>query len=255
MNKEEYLKKKALRQRDFEEVQRRDVCFTCRRTKGACLCESITTIETKTKFVLLMHPMEAKKEKVGTGRLTHASLPNSEIIVSVSFIDDPRVNQLIGDPTKNCFVMYPGKTALNISETKFTLDNKNADKELVVFVIDATWPCAKKMMKLSENLLNLPRLCFTPSERSKFHIKHQPMEFCLSTIESVHYFLGALKEQGIEDKDLSEDGLLKTLEALVNFQLACEEDPDKQTYRRNSFTPAEDRVKSLKWGTRSLFVD
>jgi hypothetical protein len=41
----------------------------------------------------------------------------------------------------------------------------------------------------------------------------------------------------------------------VNYQLACEEDPERETYRRHSFTPEEDRVKSLKWGTRSLFVD
>lgn len=255
MNKEEYLKRKALRQKGFDEIQRRDICFTCRRTSNACLCESISTIKTKTKFVLLMHPMEAKKEKVGTGRLTHASLPNSEIIVSVSFTDDPRVNELIRDKSKICYVMYPGKTAHNISEKKFTIEGENSDKELIVFVIDATWPCAKKMMKLSENLLALPRLCFTPTQRSKFHIKHQPMEFCLSTIESVHYFLGALKEQGLEDRDLSHGGLLKTLEALVNYQLACEEDPDRQSYRRNSYTPEGDRVKSLKWGTRSLFVD
>jgi DTW domain-containing protein YfiP len=197
--------------------------------------------------------MEAKKEKVGTGRLTHASLPNSEIIVGIDFTNEPRVLELTSDDTKSCFVMYPGKAAINISSEKFDFDHN--EKELVVFVIDATWPCAKKMMKLSSNLLDLPRLCFDPEVKSRFEIKQQPMEYCLSTIESVHYFLGALEEQGHEELNGAQENLLVTLKALVDYQIACEEDPDRQTYRRNGFTPVEKRIKSVKWKTRSLFVD
>ena len=40
----------------------------------------MTPFETKTQFVILMHPREARKEKTGTGRLAHAILKNSEII-------------------------------------------------------------------------------------------------------------------------------------------------------------------------------
>ncbi len=253
MNKEEYLKKKKERLSKFNDLPRRKVCTRCRRTLNSCLCDSITEIKTKTKFVLLMHPMEAKKEKVGTGRLTHASLPNSEIIMGIDFSNDIRVNELINDSTKSCYVMYPGVEAINISNDKFEFDH--SEKELVVFIIDATWPCAKKMMKLSTNLLNIPRLCFNPEVKSRFEIKQQPMEYCLSTIESVHYFLTALEQQGHENLNGIQENLLVTLKALVDYQIACESDPSKQTYRRNSFTPVEDRKKSEKWNTRSLFVD
>ncbi|WP_127718111.1 tRNA-uridine aminocarboxypropyltransferase [Halobacteriovorax sp. HLS] len=253
MNKEEYLKRKKQASEDFEKEPRRVVCKRCRRTMNSCLCSSIVSIPTKTKFVLLMHPMEAKKEKVGTGRLTHASLPNSEVIMGIDFTNDSRVNELIGDKTKSCYVMYPGKSAINISSEVFEFDYTK--KELVVFVIDATWPCAKKMMKLSQNLLELPRLCFDPEVKSRFEIKQQPMEYCLSTIESVHYFLGALEDQGHEQLDGAQESLLGTLKALVDYQIACEEDPNRQTYRRNAFTPVEKRKKSVKWRSRSLFVD
>ncbi|WP_372655752.1 tRNA-uridine aminocarboxypropyltransferase [Halobacteriovorax sp.] len=252
MNKEQYLAKKKAQQVEFDNIQRRETCLNCRRTSSACLCDDIVEIKTNTMFVLLMHPMEAKKEKVGTGRLTKASLKNSKVIMGIDFSNDPEVNELIDNPDNLCFAMYPGKSAINISEEKFTFDKS---KKLVIFVIDATWPCAKKMMKLSTNLLDLPRVCFTPTERSKFDIKQQPMEFCLSTIESVHYFLSALEEQGVEKLNKTHDSLLKTLESLVNYQLECESDPNRQTYRRNSFTPFEKRKKSVKWKTRSLFVD
>jgi hypothetical protein len=81
------------------------------------------------------------------------------------------------------------------------------------------------------------------------------MEYCLSTIESVHYFLGALEDQGHEQLNGIQENLLVTLKALVDFQMACEVDPDRKTYRRNSFRPVKKRVKSVKWKTRSLFVD
>lgn len=252
MNKAEYLAKKKEQQKEFLATQRRKTCMNCRRAEGACLCEFIVEVETNTLFVLLMHPMEAKKEKVGTGRLTKASLKNSKIIMGVDFTENDEVNKLVDDPENLCFTMYPGKSAINISEENFSY---NREKRLVIFVIDATWPCAKKMMKLSTNLLSLPRICFTPIQRSRFDIKHQPMDFCLSTIESVHFFLDALEEQGIEQLDGAHDSLLGALDALVKYQLDCERDPNRQTYRRNSFTPHEKRRKSLKWNTRSLFVD
>ncbi|CBW25556.1 conserved hypothetical protein [Halobacteriovorax marinus SJ] len=252
MNKEQYLANKEKQRKKFEEVQRRKTCLNCRRSENSCLCSEIKSFDTATRFVLLMHPMEAKKEKVGTGRLTKASLKNSQVIMGIDFSHDKEVNELINDPKNICYVMYPGKNAVNISEEKFSYDK---EKRLVVFIIDATWPCAKKMMKLSNNLLDLPRVCFTPTKRSRFEIKHQPMEYCLSTIESVHYFLDDLQKQGIENLQGEHEGLLNTLDALVQYQLHCENDPDRQTYRRNAHTPYEKRRKSVKWKTRTLFVD
>ena len=49
------------------------------------VCGSITPMETRTRFVFLMHPKEFKQEKAGTGRLTHLCLKNSEILVGVGF--------------------------------------------------------------------------------------------------------------------------------------------------------------------------
>ncbi len=37
-----------------------------------------------------MHPMEYKKEKVGTGRFSHLILKNSEIVVDVGFDENER---------------------------------------------------------------------------------------------------------------------------------------------------------------------
>ncbi len=49
-------------------------CQRCHRPGSTCLCEEVTTLQVRTKFVFLMHPKEAKKTKNGTGRMAHLGL-------------------------------------------------------------------------------------------------------------------------------------------------------------------------------------
>ena len=45
-----------------------------------------------------MHPKEAYKQKIGTGRLTHLSLIDSELIIGVDFTENDAVNSYINNP-------------------------------------------------------------------------------------------------------------------------------------------------------------
>ena len=228
----------------------RDKCWECHRPSNACLCEHITKLSSKTHFVILMHPKEFKYEKDGTGKITHASLPNSEILWDVSFTENKRVNELIADETKHCVLLYPGE-AKNVSEGEF-LPQDIQHKELVVFLLDGTWACAKKMLKLSENLQTLPRLMFTPTKRSEFYIKQQPHEWCLSTIESTYQFLEALSLCGLEDKK-DWKPLLTPFYQLQEFQVACSQDPSKQRYRKGTYKKPEERQVKRVERSRKLF--
>lgn len=67
-----------------------------------------------------------------------------------------------------------------------------------IFILDGTWPCARKILKLSKNLQQLKRVSFDNKVKSKFILKQQPTSLCLSTIESVYTVLNLLKEDGIE---------------------------------------------------------
>ena len=71
-------------------------CYRCFRPVKACLCKHITPIDTGIKFVFLMHPKEAYRQRTGTGRLANISLIDSEIIVGIDFTDNARLNELIG---------------------------------------------------------------------------------------------------------------------------------------------------------------
>ncbi len=52
------------------------------------------------------------------------------------------------------FILYPGKSSVNLSEPA-SAQLARTNKNRVIFILDATWPCAKKMLKLSKNLQKL----------------------------------------------------------------------------------------------------
>ena len=225
------------------------MCYRCFWPQAHCWCDRIVPIMTKTRFVFLMHPKEYRHEKAGTGRLTHLSLPNSEIIVGVEFDQDPRLAELRADPNRRMVLLYPGQEAINLSESR-SLTTARLDKPLVVLVIDATWSCARKMLKLSPRLQRLPRVMFTPSAPSQFVIKAQPVAGCLSTIESVHEVLSALASAGIESYEQNKQ-LLRLFGAMQQFQIECAQDPDRGGYRRADYkAPGERKPFSGQSGRR-----
>lgn len=228
----------------------RGTCPGCYRPANACLCEHLVTLPTRTRFVLLMHPMEFKREKAATGKLSHACLPNSEIIWEENFTENKRVNALLSDPKNYVVLLYPGDHAKNVSKGEF-LPEALGERQLVVLLLDGTWACAKKMLKLSTNLHRLPRLMFTPTAQSQFHIKQQPDPLCLSTIESIMQFLAALTEHGLEETG-EWQGLMKPFMAMQQYQIDASLDPSRKSYRSGTYSKPEDRVP-LRVNTRKLF--
>lgn len=254
MDKATYLKKKSEQKEAIASFQREDFCYKCFRLEKNCLCHLIKPFDTKTHFVLLMHPMEAKKEKMGTGRISLASLKNSSMVMGIDFTHDNTVNAIINDPKNYCMVLYPGEKSLNISSDDVAPLLNLKDKQLVVFLIDGTWPCAKKMMKLSKNIHSLPRISFTAIHESLFAIKEQPAEYCLSTLESIHFFLSEGQRRGVEELDGVHDNMIDVFKAMVEFQVQCALNPSLNSYRASSkgYTQKTERVKSKKWGSNRI---
>ncbi len=106
MDKQTYIDKK--RAREKRELFRK-VCMQCFRPLPQCLCPIIRPLQTRTRFIILMHPKEAKKTRNGTGRLAHLSLQNSELLFGVDFTENSRLNALISDPHYVPLVLFPGK--------------------------------------------------------------------------------------------------------------------------------------------------
>jgi DTW domain-containing protein YfiP len=189
--------------------------------------------------MFLMSQKEFKEEKAGTGRLTKLSLANSELHMArnKSFEDHEAVQAVLRDPANYCVLLYPGATATNLSVPLqvplFTATQ--GERRLVVILIDATWGGARTLLNHSPSLQRLPRIMFTPSAPSRFIIKQQPQEGCLSTLEATHELLLVLAQTGLDRYERPAQ-LLDVFQRMQEFQMKCAADPNRPGYRRRAYS-------------------
>ena len=177
-----------------------------------------------------MHPKEYKQVKSGTGRFTHLCLTNSEIIMGSSFNAHPRVLALVNDPENFPVLLYPCNDAINISDTGIA-KNFPQGKQLVVFLIDASWILARRMFNRNHILMGLPRIMFVPEHKSRYIIKRQPHEICLSTLEATHELLLSLEKAGLDHYDRPEE-MLDLFKRMQDSQLEFRKTPSMRHWKK-----------------------
>lgn len=182
------------------------MCGSCARPSRVCVCEHVVAVETRTRVVLLQHPREADVP-IGTARLAELGLRNSRRYVGTDFASDPAVVAALADPEAPAILLYPSPGARPLSEVP-----RGAAVTLVV--VDGTWWQAQKLIKLNPLLRRLPHYVLSPSDPSRYRIRREPAEHCVSTIEAVTRALGEL--EGDAAKVLP---LLGPFDAMVEHQL------------------------------------
>lgn len=224
----------------------RILCYRCFWPTDLCWCARLRPMRTRTDFVFLMHPKEFKQEKAATGRLTHLCLEGSALHMALRAEDNPSVMELLGDPAFHTVLLYPGSEAINLSaegadpQPAERLRQQMGSRRLRVVVLDATWSCARKMLKLSAALQKLPRIMFMSGAKSRYVIKQQPQEGCLSTLESVHELLRILSAHGLDE--YPDPGQLPAVfDAMQDYQIRCAEDPARGGYRRRAYSEPSQR--------------
>ena len=225
------------------------MCYRCFWPKHLCWCPTLVPMDTRTRFLFLMSPMEFKVTKSNTGRLTHLCLPNSALHMGTAFDQDTAVQTALNDPQNHCVLLYPGQTAINLSDPAQVpaLSAQLNGRRLVVILIDATWRGARKIHRLSPSLQRLPRIKFIPTTPSRYLIKKQPRPDCLSTLEAVHELLLVLEQAGLDRYHRSTQ-LLEVFQRMQDFQIKCASAPDRKGYRhlrpRNAALPQPDQAEA-----------
>lgn len=183
-------------------------------------------VDSRTRVIFLQHPRE-RRVAIGTARMAHLSLPNSELHIGVDFSGHARLEALAAHPERVA-VLFPGEEALPLEEARL-----NPPETLIV--VDGTWPLARKLVKTNPLLAGLPRIGFVPRRPSNYRIRAEPAEHCVSTIEAVVEVLGAL-EGGQERFDT----LLQPFEFMVDTQLDRQEtrtDPPRKRLYKSAWQP------------------
>ncbi len=206
----------------------RDTCYSCYRPKTSCMCKHIKQINTKTKFIILMHPKEYKKTKNGTGHLTNKSLKNSELFIGIDFSNHEKLNKIINNPANETFIIYPGEESIKLNSEPI-----KSERNIVLILIDSTWPCSRKILRVSKNLKNLKKVSFISDKISSFKIKTQPNNYCLSTIESTQYILELLNKHKLENLESNTiKDFINPFNKMVEYQIECAYDEYKPRYKR-----------------------
>ncbi|MBX3040551.1 MAG: DTW domain-containing protein [Bdellovibrionaceae bacterium] len=218
MNVGEYLRKK--REREEDQPVFRKMCVQCRQPEFSCFCEHIKSFDPKIEFAILIHPLEARR-RVATGRMAHLCLENSHLIEGHNYTDDERVNALIAREDAEKVILYPGKSAVNLTQSQTDLSTLfPPTKKLIIFVIDGTWATARQTMNVSRNLKMLPKICFTPAAPSQFRVRKQPQPECHSTIEAIHHTIDLFGDsRGFKASNHEHDHLLRLFGIMVEGQL------------------------------------
>jgi DTW domain-containing protein YfiP len=162
------------------------------------------------------------------------NLANSEIIPGIAFDGHPRVRELVDDPSNYPVLLYPSPGAINLSASGFGYAGDACvagnspeaarfaaqlrRRRLVVFLVDSTWACSRAVLRASPVIARLPRLQFQPRELSRWVIKRQPRDYCLSTIEAIHELLCALEAAGL-DAYPDKRRLLEAFAAMQDYQI------------------------------------
>ena len=199
----------------------RTPCLQCLRPEAACFCALLPKVESRTRVIFLQHPRE-RRVAIGTARMAHLSLVNSELHSGVDFDNHPRLAELVA--SGEAALLFPGEGALG--------PEAFAERPLkALVVIDGTWPQARKMYKVNSLLQQLPRVGFVPRRPGNYRIRREPAAHCLSTIEAVSEVLGKL-----ESDEPRFDAMLKGFERMVEFQMACTHDRQGPPRRRAHVT-------------------
>lgn len=197
-------------------------CTTCWQPEFSCFCQWLQPFDAGIDFMILTHPIEVKRRRIATGRMAHLSLKNSRFMMGCLFGEDDRVNGILRDINRQCFLLYPGRQSANLTEMPAEARAMivPAGKRLTVFVIDGTWNTARKTVNQSPNLNCLPRICFVPPTPSNFRVRRQPRPECYSTIEAIHHTIELLGPAvGFNVESRRHDNLLSVFSKMVDRQI------------------------------------
>ena len=137
-----------------------------------------------------------------------------------SLIDDPSLAQ---EGAQRITWYREQMKVLQMFKTRYEVERPFEGKTLLVILVDATWACAKKMVKLSKNLHTLQKISFTAGYKSIYTFKTEPQEDFISTIETCYYLLKELRDgqfsTTLTQADFSPEPLMNIFKKMIHTQL------------------------------------
>lgn len=179
----------------------RAFCYRCHKPAALCLCARIEPVHNRTNVLVVQHRSE-RFHAVGTARLVRLGLRSSHVCAHAVETPPPELDS-------GAVLLFPGREARELS----SLAAHERPSQLVL--LDGTWRKARWMIRETPWLQRLPQVRFTPTELSRYRIRQQPAEHCVSTLESAVATLRIL-----EPDTTGLERLLTVFDSMIDDQIA-----------------------------------
>ena len=183
-------------------------CYRCFKAVTTCICGSLERVANTTGVVILQHPRE-RFHAIGTVRFARLGLSNVRVLPCVPGDDASAVRAQLPPRTA---LLYPSPTARDVA----TLPPDEHPRHLLI--LDGTWTHARKLYRTQHWLHELPHLCLTPAEPSRYRLRREPRPDYVATLEAIVAVLRIL-----EPRLHGLDGLLASFAAMIDRQAAYTE--------------------------------
>jgi DTW domain-containing protein YfiP len=186
--------------RSAEAPRHRAQCYRCFKAAATCICDSVTRVANRTGILVLQHPRE-RLHAIGTVRFARLGLSNVRVRTCV-----PGTDASLPLPPRTA-LLYPALGARDLA----TLPHGEQPRHLVI--LDGTWTHARKMYATQTWLHELPQVCLTPAEPSRYRLRREPRADYVATLEAIVAALRILEP----DTD-GLDALLASFAAMIDRQ-------------------------------------
>ena len=157
-----------------------DRCEQCLIAKHYCICEGAEYASCDAAVCLLMYHNESFKPS-NTGRLIAEIVPDNYAFRWDRTSPDPALLVLLNNDKYQPFVIFPAEDVE--TDRVVTQVETLAGKQPLFIFLDGTWREAKKMIRKSPYLDNLPVLSITAQKLSDYRLRVAPHDHQLGTAE------------------------------------------------------------------------
>ena len=208
------------------------MCVGCGRPAVVCLCHTLQRARTRTRVAILQHPRE-RDVPINTARLAELQLEQAELHVGIKLAEVPRFRALLDDAARPAILLYPGEGSRDLAL-------EPPPGPVTLCVLDGTWWQARKLFQLNPELAQLPRYSLSPDQPSRYRIRREPAQYCVSTIEAIGQALALLEPGGFDQA-----ALLRPFDAMVEHQLHYAGAHGTQRHRAYRDKPPKPRLPQL----------
>lgn len=173
-----------------------EACPTCQ-LKHQCVCDALPSCQSSAHIALLMHENELSRE-TNTGRWLLASVTPSSRHIWQRTAPCTELNRLINDSRYRPYVLFPNDESIAVEKIKSDISQQETTPLFII--LDGTWQEAKKMLRKSAWLRELPTAHITPQHASNYQLRRNQEQGHLCTLEVGCELVSALgNERGAKE--------------------------------------------------------